>query len=282
MKTVYNTEVIMKPKRIWKIWFSPTGGTKTIVSTIADTLSQQFQSPLESYDFTLLKNRHNFPELNENDLVIFGTSVIAGRVPNVLLPYLKTIKGNHSLAVPVVSFGNRNYDDALIELRNLLENASFQCIGAGAFISEHAFSTTLAKHRPDEEDIKTLKEFAYLLYQKIEGTEEFLHPVYVNGQTPLRPYYMPQDRNHNPINILKVKPVTSDTCVQCGICANVCPMETISFKDARVCQGICIKCNACVKACPYHAKSFIDEGYLYHKEELEIEYANRKQPEYFL
>lgn len=59
-------------------------------------------------------------------------------------------------------------------------------------------------------------------------------------------------------------------------------METISFKDARVCQGICIKCNACVKACPYHAKSFIDEGYLYHKEELEIEYANRKQPEYFL
>jgi len=152
----------MKPKRIWKIWFSPTGGTKTIVSTIADTLSQQFQSPLESYDFTLLKNRHNFPELNENDLVIFGTSVIAGRVPNVLLPYLKTIKGNHSLAVPVVSFGNRNYDDALIELRNLLEDASFQCIGAGAFISEHAFSTTLAKHRPDEEDIKTLKEFAYL------------------------------------------------------------------------------------------------------------------------
>lgn len=75
----------MKPKRIWKIWFSPTGGTKTIVSTIADTLSQQFQSPLESYDFTLLKNRHTFPELNENDLVIFGTSVIAGRVPNVLL-----------------------------------------------------------------------------------------------------------------------------------------------------------------------------------------------------
>ena len=48
MKTVYNTEVIMKPKRIWKIWFSPTGGTKTIVSTIADTLSQQFQSLLKA------------------------------------------------------------------------------------------------------------------------------------------------------------------------------------------------------------------------------------------
>ena len=42
MKTVYNTEVIMKPKRIWKIWFSPTGGTKTIVSTIAQVVDKLY------------------------------------------------------------------------------------------------------------------------------------------------------------------------------------------------------------------------------------------------
>ena len=47
--------------------------------------------------------------------------VYAGRIPNLLLlKYLTSVKGNDALAVPIVLFGNRNYDDALIELRDIL------------------------------------------------------------------------------------------------------------------------------------------------------------------
>lgn len=66
--------------------------------------------------------------------------VIAGRVPNVLLKFLDTLQGGGALAVPVVLYGNRNFDDALIELRNILQDRGFYAIGAAAFIGEHSFS----------------------------------------------------------------------------------------------------------------------------------------------
>jgi DUF1009 family protein len=89
-----------------------------------------------------------------------GVPVYAGRVPNVLLKYLNSIIGNAALAIPVVVYGNRNYDDALIELKDILELKGFKVIGGGAFIGEHAFSRTLANNRPDEKDMDIAREFA--------------------------------------------------------------------------------------------------------------------------
>lgn len=81
-------------------------------------------------------------------------------MPNVLLPYLtEKVKGNGAYAVPVVSFGNRNYDDALIELRNILEQDGFRTVAGGAFVSEHSFSKTLAAGRPDAKDLASMQEF---------------------------------------------------------------------------------------------------------------------------
>ncbi len=90
----------------------------------------------EDYDFTLPKVRKVEKSFTEEDLVVFGTPVIAGRVPNLLLKYLDTLKGNGALAVPVVLYGNRNFDDALIELRNILKDKGMKPIAGGAFIGE--------------------------------------------------------------------------------------------------------------------------------------------------
>ena len=135
----------MELKRVWAMYFSPTGGTEKAVKTTAQALAAKLGLPLESYDFTLPQGREKDAVFGEGDLVVCGTPVIAGRVPNVLLPYLtEQVKGNGAYAVPVVSFGNRNYDDALIELRNILEQDGFQTVAGGAFVSEHSFSKTLA------------------------------------------------------------------------------------------------------------------------------------------
>ena len=59
--------------------------------------------PLEAYDFTLPQNREDELAFAEGDFVVFGTPVIAGRVPNVLLPYLKEkVKGGGALAAPII------------------------------------------------------------------------------------------------------------------------------------------------------------------------------------
>lgn len=276
---------------VWGMYFSATGTTKKIVSCIAGQLAKRLagegagsslngtdtvKEEIKIYDFTLPEVRSKKAVFSPDDIVVFGVPVYAGRVPNVLLKYLDTVEGGGAKAVPVVLFGNRNYDDALIELAGILEKCGFFNVAGAAFIGEHSFSYKLGAGRPDEADMKIAADFAQLI--DINRKE----PVKVNGCSPIRGYYQPRDRYGNPINILKVKPLTSDSCDNCGLCARVCPMGSISKEDVRIVSGICIKCGACVKKCPKGAKYYDHEGYEYHKTELEAMYERRSEPELFL
>ena len=275
----------MERKKVWAVYFSATDTTKKTVLTIADEAARLLGAEREDYDFTLPRMRENGFAAGKDDLVIFGTPVYAGRVPNVLLKYLATIQGNGALAVPVVLFGNRNFDDGLIELRDILENTGFHTVAAAAFVGEHSFSKTLAAGRPDADDMKEALAFAGKVTEKVKGLPEgeAPAPVEVEGVPhPYRGYYQPRDRKGVSIDIRKVKSLVSDACDDCKICADVCPMGPISHENVREYTGICIKCGACIKKCPKQARYYEDEGYLYHQHELEEGYTRRAAISLFL
>lgn len=275
----------MQIKKVWAVYFSATGTTKKIVTAVAGEAAEKLGAAYGEYDFTLPGARTEALKFGGDDLVIFGTPVYAGRVPNVLLKYLDTLEGNGAAAVPVVLYGNRNYDDGLIELRDILEKHGFHTAAAAAFIGEHSFSYILAEGRPDEADMETAKGFAGKTADKIKNTSDLhnLGPIIVEGvPDPYRGYYQPRDRKGNPVDIRKVKPLTKVDCDNCLVCADVCPMGSISREDVREFTGICIKCGACIKKCPVHAKYYEDEGFLYHRRELEEGLTRRAEPELFL
>lgn len=274
----------MKLEKIWAVYFSGTGTTRRTVERIAGGIASRLNLSAESVDFSRPAVRQETLCFGEKDLVVFGTPVYAGRVPNVLLPFLRErIVGGGALAVPVVLFGNRNYDDALIELRNILAADGMHPIAAGAFVGEHSFSRVLGADRPNAEDEALMDEFAARVAALAAGLDAApVKSVAVRGQEPLRPYYTPRDRAGNPINILKVKPKTDlSRCGGCGLCADLCPMGSIDPADVSAVRGICIKCCACVKGCPTGAKFFDDAGYLYHQHELEAQYARPAENEVF-
>ena len=274
----------MKLEKIWAVYFSGTGTTRRTVERIAGGIASRLNLPAESVDFSRPTVRQETLRFGEKNLVVFGTPVYAGRVPNVLLPFLRErIVGGGALAVPVVLFGNRNYDDALIELRNILAADGMHPIAAGAFVGEHSFSRVLGADRPNAEDEALMDEFAARVAALAAGLDAApVKSVAVRGQEPLRPYYTPRDRAGNPINILKVKPKTDlSRCGGCGLCADLCPMGSIDPADVSAVRGICIKCCACVKGCPTGAKFFDDAGYLYHQHELEAQYARPAENEVF-
>ena len=274
----------MKLEKIWAVYFSGTGTTRRTVERIAGGIASRLNLPAESVDFSRPAVRQETLRFGEKDLVVFGTPVYDGRVPNVLLPFLQErIVGGGALAVPVVLFGNRNYDDALIELRNILAADGMHPIAAGAFVGEHSFSRVLGANRPNAEDEALMDEFAARVAELAAGLDAApVKSVAVRGKEPLRPYYTPRDRAGNPINILKVKPKTDmSRCGGCGLCADLCPMGSIDPADVSAVRGICIKCCACVKGCPTGAKFFDDAGYLYHQHELEAQYARPAENEVF-
>ena len=273
----------MTINQIFKIYFSPTGTTEKVVSALTDALAEKLglKEQVYVYDFTQPDGRTYFPELGEDDLVIFGMPTYAGRLPNLMLPYLKEfVKGNGALAIPVVTFGNRNFDNSLIELRDILEANGFHTVAAAACSCEHSFSYELGAGRPDEEDLKEIRDFAGRIVSKLVEIEK-QHTEAAPVQVPGIPadqnhggYYQPRDRHGVSIDIRKVKPLTDmEKCTQCGLCEEICPMGAINHEDVSKVPGICIKCGACEKKCPVQAKYYEDAGYLYHKTELEEMYA---------
>lgn len=319
------------------MYFSGTGTTEKITVTIADRLCKYLSDAIsptgasltgaentggsdrgrhltraDDIDFTPPAAREKNYSFGSEDVVVFGVPTIAGRVPNVLLPFLETLEGGGALAIPVVLYGNRDFDDSLIELRNILEDRGFHTIAAAAFIGEHSFSRKLAAGRPDEQDLEDAERFAEYVVDKIEsvmtavdkigstfdgieilkglgggsvrdGLLARLCPVRVRGEEPLRPYYRPRDRKGNFIDILKVKPKLDEAkCTKCGVCVDACPMGSIKAEAPGMVDGICIKCCGCEKKCPEGALYFDDPGYIYHKEELEAQYSERKEPELFI
>lgn len=271
-------------RTISTMYFSPTDTTKTIVSGIAGKIAEDSgeTTRINTIDFTLPGLRKEAVSFTKKDLVIIGVPVYAGRVPNVLLKYLDMLKGNGALAVAVVVYGNRNYDDALIELRDILAAHDFTVIAAGAFVGEHSFSETLAAKRPDEKDMIIVNDFAGQIWSKL-STQDIFQTIAVKGNTPYRKYYVPRDENGEPVKeFRKISPKTKkEDCIDCKLCAELCPMGSINVDDVSE-VGTCIKCCACIKKCPTGAKYFDDPDFLRHKHELEVNFERRSEPEIFV
>ncbi len=266
------------------MYFSPTGTTKKVATGIAEKIAQlaDGEIPVKIINFTLPQARKEPLAFTGEDLVLLGVPVIAGRVPNVLLKYLKSISGHGALAVAIVLYGNRNYDDALIELKDILEEDGFKVIAGAAFIGEHSFSKILAQGRPDEKDMAITEDFARQIYAKVTTPDHLSNAITVKGQKPYRYYYMPKDKNGNPVDMRKITPKTNSNCTRCLICVDLCPMGSIDRDDVSKFNGICIRCCSCIKNCPVEGRYFDDENLLRHKNELEIQYADRKEPELFV
>ena len=273
----------MNIKKVKAAYFTGTGTTEKIVTFISQEIARQLNIKLDILDFSLPSARIKPLVFTEEDLVIFGTFVVAGRVPNVLLPFFRTIQGNGGYSVPIVLYGNRSYDDALIELRDILSAGKLHTIAAAAFIGEHSFSESIANGRPDLQDIDTARKFANKIVQRISAQEERLDPVQISGTAfPYRDYYKPLNISGEPVRFLKAKPVTNDSCTDCKLCADICPMGSIDRVNVKNVTGLCIKCCACIKKCPANAKHFVNEDFLSHKAFLEKKHTARNEPELFL
>ncbi len=261
----------MTPKTLHKIFFSPTLTTQKVVSVLGNYIAQNYNIESKEFDFTLPQNRIEPKIYGRDDIVVFGVPVYAGRVPSIVIKYIKSFKAQNSLAIAVVVYGNRAYEDSLLELKNTLQDGGFKVVAAGAFVGEHSFSRTMAANRPNTEDLNLAESFAQKCITKITSINniEDFSDIEVSGDFPYRPYYKPNGNDEDRDKFLATKPKTSDKCTDCKICVNHCPTGAINPNNVKEITGVCVKCCACVKLCPVGAKYFDTEIFLMHKKQLE-------------
>lgn len=131
-----------------QIIFSPTGGTKQV----ADSITKAWGMSVNEIDLTNAETDHAALCLQKDDLAVIAVPSYGGRVPSLVAERILKIRGNQAQCVIVCVYGNRAYEDTLIELKDIAEKSGFNVIAAIAAIAEHSIMHQYATGRPDTKD----------------------------------------------------------------------------------------------------------------------------------
>lgn len=265
-------------KRAYSVYFSPTGTTEKVVTAVTGGTGL----PHEKIDLTLLAARQTHKRsFNKKELVIAGMPVYGGRIPKYLDDFFSGLEGKDTPAVAVVVYGNREYEDALIELKLLLEGRGFKVIAGAAFIGEHTFSKNIAQGRPNTQDIDTAADFGKKIAANIENAMSGV--LTVKGSFPFVAKGFDPANDSGPLTT-HGKIGTAENCNHCGLCAENCPWGAIIPGDEIMTDyATCMRCFRCIKTCPAGARKITDKAWakllLGFEKRLN---AVRKEPELFL
>lgn len=233
---------LMETKKMYSVVFSATGSTKTIVRRFC----RAFGVDAEEFDITREKSQVN-QAFDAGDLVVFGVPSYGGRVPAPALDKIAACEGNGACAVLVVSYGNRDIDDTLLELADAVEKAGFRVVSAAAFVAQHSIFERVASGRPDAADFADIDAFAKKTSEKLPSASscDDMSVVRVPGSRPYREF-----------GGVPFIPEIVGACTACARCALECPVGAISFENPKSIDAArCISCMRCVAVCPLKGRS---------------------------
>lgn len=244
------------------LYFSATGTTKQIVSAIAQGIGIKEQKKYE-----IINCSFGDISFQPDELVIIGFPVFSGRVPHIVKKAIENIKGHCTPVILVCVYGNREFDDALLEMKEMVEEKGFYVISAGAFVAQHSIFPTIAQGRPDSIDLLKAKEFGSLSIEcAMQDTN--IDVLKVRGNRPYRP-----------VTRVPLFPSVKSGCIACGHCVKKCPMQAINPNNPKkIDKEKCISCAHCIAICPKQVRSFRGILYGLARRKFEKNFKERKEP----
>ncbi len=218
---------------VHEIVFSPTGGTGKVAQVIAKAWSE---APIKT-DLSDPKADFSKCIISQEDMAVIAMPSFGGRAPAVAIERLKRIKGNGARCVLACVYGNRAYEDTLVEMEDAAKGCGFRVMAAIAAVAEHSIMPQYATGRPDASDVEQLKGFAKRVMDKTGVVTQ-----------------LPGNRPYKKSGGAGLVPKVTRDCVKCGLCAKACPVQAIDPATFATNGKACISCMRCVKKCPEKAR----------------------------
>lgn len=225
----------MNLQRIHLAYFSATGTTARYMQAISKGIDAAQTNTIK-----LTEIKENAISIPANELIVFGIPVFSGRIPQFAQKAIQQLKGNNTPAIITCIYGNRDFDDALVELKDLVQANGFNVVSAAAFVAQHSIFPKVAKGRPHAADLAQATQFGVRSIQNLHTNA----PITIKGNYPYRA-----------IKPVPLHPTTTKQCNNCGHCMKQCPVQAMHPDNPKkIDKKKCISCMHCISICPKQAK----------------------------
>ncbi len=244
---------------VYKVFFSPTGGTKRCLDIIA--------GDAEEIDISR-KHFSAHYSFSPDDVLYIALPSFGGRCPQEAIKRLRFFSGNGAKAVLVAVYGNRAYEDTLIELYDNAKESGFKVMAAVSAVAEHSMFRDIAAGRPDSKDRSVLTAFRAKIMEKLKSND---------GIT-----YIPGNRPYKEIGKFLI-PEAGKECIRCAKCYNACPVDAIDeMRPNLTDENRCIACARCIAICPMGIRGYGREALDSVRKRISQMAGERKEAELFV
>jgi len=216
--------------KINSIYFSPCGETKKVADYYSRNLPNSSIFSITSY-----QERKNLL-LDPCDLLILSIPTYAEDIPKIIIPILKTIKGNH--AIINITYGSISAGKTLSSVTKVFKHHNIKIIGAAIIPTKHCYLPKELLY-----DFQPLNQ----LIQKVNN-KDFSSVILPKEKKHILANLFPKLRHQI---VIKKPQINHQLCTKCRICIENCPTNAIN--DNYNINNKCIRCMGCITKCPEQA-----------------------------
>ncbi len=244
------------------VYSSPAGTTLHVSQAICNTCKDLGYEP-KMFD---LGNRDERSKLHSEAKALgtdcclwIGSPVYAGHAVHPILDFITQLpESRGSYAVPFVTWGAATSGIALHEMGKMLHEKDYTVLGAAKVVAVHSmmqdFENPLGKGHPDAEDDSMIEGLVGKVHTKLQSNN--IKPINLGDLN-----YQPKEIQevYQKINMEQAKQMmppkvlNEESCIQCGICKDICPTDAITLNPYPQFGSECFLCYNCSRLCEQDA-----------------------------